>query len=349
LGKSGSTEIDGVLSALRLLGLSELELDLSHYLDQRLESIPSWAYYQRRTGRILLPGPSPLTLEQQLSYISAYTFALLDQRFVLGDGPVGRSGISMLSEDAVLALDALLVGDQALLQSQWLRIYAQAPDSGLNRPPIKSLCRPRDTDSTLLSIDPILLACEHGLPFLRQVYLEGGWAGVDALYLNPPASTEQLLQPETTATYAPQAIDLTNLEFPGPQWGYAARTTLGEWRLHKALSPHLSARGARLASEGWGGDALAVFVDEKGAPIGYLLLIAWDTVYDAGEFADFFGEYLLSRFPGLQAGEGQVRWEGMRMASLSRRAGAQTIWILAPDLSGAESMAASLGFSESSP
>jgi hypothetical protein len=139
LGTSTRTEIAAVLAALRLLGLTEPELDLSRYLELGLESIPSWAYYQRRTGRILLPEPSHLTLDQRLSYIGAYTLALLDQHFSLGDGPVGRSGISMLREDSALALGALLFGDQALVQSQWLRIYAQEPDSGADRLPFGAL------------------------------------------------------------------------------------------------------------------------------------------------------------------------------------------------------------------
>lgn len=348
LQSSNQSKVEAMTSAFHLLGLADPEIELSDYLEMRFEATHPWAYYQRQQGQIWLPGSPTLTLDQQLSYIGAYMLALLDQQFPLPNGPVAKSTVALFADDAALALQALIAGDRALLQQQWLRIYGQALDSGARRVPPGDPCPPGDRDTTPLVVGPTDFACEYGLPFVRQAYLDGGWAGVDALYGNPPASTEILMHPETSSL-SPQAIELTGLELPGPQWIYSARMTLGEWRLHKALSLHLSSRGARLASEGWGGDTLAAFEDEKGGAIGYLLLIGWDTVYDAAEFIDFFQEYLISRFPGLQAGEPGILWEGMRMASLSRRSGNRTLWVLAPDLLGVEIMAESLGFPGSSP
>jgi hypothetical protein len=260
-----------------------------------------------------------------------------------------RSAVPLLADDQVLALGALIEGDRALLLDQWLRIYAPDADAGGSQASFGAHCPPGGIHPPPGALGTAELACEYGLPFVRQVYLDGGWAAVDALYLDPPPSTEQLMHPERASTQTPREIDLTGLELPDSRWRYAAHTVLGEWRLQKTLSSHLSARGARLAAEGWAGDTLAVFEDGSGRTTAYLLLITWHTVYDAGEFIDFFQDFLTSRFPALEAGGAQIRWEGVEMGTISRRSGARTLWLLAPDLPGAEMMAASLGFSEPSP
>jgi hypothetical protein len=132
-----------------------------------------------------------------------------------------------------------------------------------------------------------------GFLFTGRARAHGPWTAVDALWADPPASTEQVLHPEKyDACEAPIAVDEATLPtLPG--FGRpTASDVLGElvartW-LASVLPPEIAAR----AAAGWGGDRAGIYTARPGAsPDGGAAPerpLAWLTIWDdSGEAEDF--------------------------------------------------------------
>jgi hypothetical protein len=171
---------------------------------------------------------------------------------------------------------------------------------------------------------PLLDSYMKGALVVLTAYERGGWAAVDALYRDPPASTEQVLHPATKlfpARDKPHRVTLA----PGPDRQLAGNV-LGElqWRVYFQLwrSPH-----AIEAAQGWGGDRFSVTVRGDGRRIGRIATV-WDTPEAAARFADAFVTSLAVRFPGadlIHPAAGIVRPDGGRV--FVRTAGARVFII----------------------
>jgi len=156
----------------------------------------------------------------------------------------------------------------------------------------KSIDAMDDIPATVLV--PLLASYMKGSLVALTAYEHGGWPGVDALYRDPPASTEQVLHPEAKlypARERPHRVTLArtaDAELTG--------NVLGElqWKIYFELwkLPH-----AAEASEGWGGDRYAVTRRKDGRLIGRIAT-TWDTADDAAQFASAYLASLAVRFPG---------------------------------------------------
>ncbi len=125
---------------------------------------------------------------------------------------------------------------------------------------------------------------------IHRVQAAQGWAGVDALFQNPPTSTEQVLHPEKLVPprEEPRQVTLPDLaQRLDPPWTEVFRNTLGEAGVLVFFDEHN--RGVKVqAAAGWGGDQYVVLRHpEQG-----LLLVwrtVWDTPQDATEFEQALG------------------------------------------------------------
>jgi hypothetical protein len=137
-----------------------------------------------------------------------------------------------------------------------------------------------------------------GLAFVFDTWSEGDWEAVDALWADPPVSSEQIMHPERYPDDVPDTIDLPDLAGAmGPDWETAADLTLGEMQIGVLLAdgepwgededeepfsfPHLA---NRRAAEGWGGDRLVHLTGADGA-WAVVWQTTWDQAGDAQEFA----------------------------------------------------------------
>jgi hypothetical protein len=323
----------GLTFSRRLLGLPDVSASSPSEALLR-------AYYQRGAGeaQIAFSDSAGLDSELLLAYIQAYLSALLDQHFQALRTPTD-SRLDLLDSDGQLALRALIEGDTALVQEQWVRIYGEALLRSFDGAEPTPVCREENSVS-----DGIAFVCRYGLPFVRGLYLDGGWAAVDAAYQTPPASTEALLHPERAAGTTILPVTLPTLAVPQTDWKPVVETTLGEWRLREMLEAYLPERSALLASEGWGGDRLRVYFDPGPGVGGLLLVINWDTPYDAGEHMQFFQDYLEARFgPPVPLGD-DLGWRQGDLISLARRSAERTAWALTSDLGTGQDWLAALGF-----
>jgi len=160
-----------------------------------------------------------------------------------------------------------------------------------------------------------------GPTFVSQIYSEAGsWDAVNDVYDNPPTSTEQVIHPEKYPDEGPLNITFTDSssdEWYVPDLGngsvdYArfGQAGLSAMFLRPVIATQYSDvpvlnrtqifSDGRLnygldVTDGWGNDRLYPYATDESAETnetGYVWQIEWDTVDDAGEFADGYAELL---------------------------------------------------------
>jgi hypothetical protein len=187
--------------------------------------------------------------------------------------------------------------DLSSFDRSYLRLYLpEVPSSLLRR------------DGSVYVVRDMFFRHVHGRIFVQEAWRRGGAKTVDALYDSPerwPASTEQILHPE-------KYFDRERLDTPReiPRVGDIEGRTpfqedvLGEWMIYAWLAAYLPPAEARRASEGWGGDRLAI--DVRPGRLSSRLQTVWDSARDAEEFAQ-----ALRRLFAIRLGqEGALRSQG---------------------------------------
>lgn len=155
----------------------------------------------------------------------------------------------------------------------------------------------------------------EGEPWVASVYRRGGWAAVDALYDDPPRSSEQVIHPATKGDDPPEHVAVPDRS--GDAWtrvvreGRPSTVTVGEAGLATmfAYTAYDDRPGELVAREdflnvdrdgrvnatdpldydvnysaGWAGDAMAVYERDDGAR-GYVWRLRFDDAGEAREFA----------------------------------------------------------------
>lgn len=234
-------------------------------------------------------GDSPgdaLSVTEQIIFVHEYVHALQDQHFGLEalDDPALAD-----HPDRALALTALIEGDATaamqLFTQEVMRRNPLAAISLLAEGALSgTLTLPPGTPDILTH--ELLFPYEDGFDFVLAVARAGGWDAVNAVYANPPSTSEQILHPdkflageqavtraEWTTDHALDAVGWT------PLWNVA----LGEFYLREHLRTLLSPAASSGAAAGWGGDLFTLYERADGARL-WILTIAWDTPADADQF-----------------------------------------------------------------
>jgi len=111
------------------------------------------------------------------------------------------------------------------------------------------------------------------------------WKAVDALYADPPVSTEQVLHPERLAGArrdAPHDVRFPS-PAPGPGWTRVGTDQVGELGLRLVLEETLPKDEAARAAEGWDGDRLVAWRRGAAGPVAVVWASVWDSAADAAE------------------------------------------------------------------
>jgi hypothetical protein len=142
----------------------------------------------------------------------------------------------------------------------------------------------------------------EGPALVHAVRERGGWAAVNRMYANPPASTEQVIHPATYPDDEPTAVSVADRS--GPGWSRfdlddrAAAETMGEVTLFTMLyhhglvdrdlgagsGPHAAYNYSDPASAGWDGDRIVPYRNADGGENGYVYRITFDSTGDAAAF-----------------------------------------------------------------
>ena len=151
-------------------------------------------------------------------------------------------------------------------------------------------------DIPLTVLVPMIDSYTQGAGLAATAFLQtGSWAGVNALFTDPPESTEQALHPATKMYPKrdhPKPVSIsTATDKPENK---IADVVLGELQWQVYFQLWLPAQRA-IASEGWGGDRVTVIKRGDGRLVARIATV-WDTEKDATEFAQAYATSLKPRF-----------------------------------------------------
>ncbi len=181
-----------------------------------------------------------------------------------------------------------------------------------------------------------------GPAFVEGIYEEAGWEGVNAVYENPPASTEQVIHPEKYGEDAPTNVSVATP--PSDDWerleieGGIDHASFGEAGMFSMLLyPTYDSNGATQIirtqsfinrgsdgqpdpvdpynyshpyTAGWDGDKLVPFVSDDAATneTAYVWNTTWDSEADASEFVEGYRQVLEYRnAESVEAADGVYR------------------------------------------
>ena len=248
-------------------------------------------FYTGDRGIVLISDGDSSTIDRA-TLVHELVHALQDQHFGFG----GRRR----TIDGRLARDALTEGEANYVPDRYAARCERTWDC-LPRPN-------RTADSGRADVDQgvfltIFAPYAAGPGFVRAARERGGWPAVDALYDRFPASTEQVIHPETYPNEAPANVtvrDRSSGEWSRFDLDRPASDTAGEAAIYAMLRTNGAlGNGSRYnyshpASAGWGGDAVVPYRNGSGG-YGYVWKLVWDTEADAREFADAYRGILQRR------------------------------------------------------
>lgn len=244
-------------------------------------------YYDPETSRLVVVRDDVeadgLTAMEQVTYAHEIVHALQDQNFDIDAGPLDRED---LTDDQAYAISALIEGDASFSEVRYIIERPELLEAYLEE------AENAEFDTTALDAAPFIIAetllfpYDKGYTFVEALFNEGGWDTVDAAYVDPPASTEQILHPEKYLA-GEQPVEIHVNDFTGglgDDWTVWDTNTFGEYQIMVMLqNSSMSEQQAQVAAAGWGGDTYVVAGTEDIDAIHWVT--AWDTEQDANEFA----------------------------------------------------------------
>ena len=295
------------------------------------------------------PGENALTLVTDdgevdrlawLTYAHEYLHALQDQNFGIPTPEedtfeMSKALLALTEGDARLTeylfYDSLPTDSQTLITEELARLIAEFSSS----PVVQGI--PRIIRETF--------GWEYaaGRDFLYRLYVEGGFPAVDAVYEDPPQSTEHILHLEKYLEGdQPRSVELPDLSVAlGDGWFLQDSGVMGELLTRVYLGTFLPQQQAVTAAEGWGGDRYSLWKDNEGNLL-MAMLFEWDTTGDSEEF---FQSYVdVARNKGddswdlVQNGEGLRLWVGEGISVYLGLEGDSTLVVIGPDRGIVESV-----------
>lgn len=146
---------------------------------------------------------------------------------------------------------------------------------------------------------PLMAAYMNGANAVAAVQAKG-WDRVDAMYDDPPLTSEQCLHPEKFVTKRdrPTPVAVPHVpEVAAAGWRDADAAIHGELYFRVLLRRNgVTAPAARKAAAGWDGDRYRAWRTEDGRT-AFVLATTWDTEKDAQEFFDAYRSTLAAKYP----------------------------------------------------
>jgi hypothetical protein len=330
---------------LAMLGLLEPDFDLwNFYADLYTEQVAG--FYDSEDEKMTVICGADFGGSERITFAHEYTHALQDQTYDLEDGLGYNDDLCEADSERCAAIQALIEGDAFLLQEQWLRIYATEEDRADLVEFYADYESPVFDSAPRFLREDLLFPYMAGLDFVQALYLEGGWAAVDAAYLNPPLSTEQILHHENYPADTPIWLEVPDLSAAlGDDWREIDRGVLGELYTQLTLNEFLPKAVAVDAAEGWGGDYYVAFYNEEKGLDAFVLVSQWDTMPDVHEFDAAFRDYGDARFGKREVSSSyEASWLGEAGYVLFERVSNQTLWIFAPETEISQALRQALPF-----
>lgn len=272
---------------LRAFGLLGPEEDVAE-LQLRLLGDQVLGFYDTVEERMVVVTDAGLDPAAKLTYAHEYTHALQDAAFA----PEHFTAEGLDDDDRQLAMTTLTEGDATVTMLAWafehltqeelleIGTGTELPDTtGIPSWMVNQLQFPYSAGQvwvgTLAGPDP----------------LNPDFTEVDAVYDNPPETTEQVMHLDKwEAREAPVPVEAPDLAgILGEAWEVISDSPVGEASIGIFLEHFgIDRQVAMTAAAGWGGDRAAVAYG-PGDEFALAWRLAWDTAEDATEFADAYG------------------------------------------------------------
>lgn len=191
--------------------------------------------------------------------------------------------------DKALALESVLEGEATLVMVRVMLAdlpLGQSPEIEdslsqlLSAGALERSNLPKDLPDYF--VDQLFFPYVEGTAYARRIVKASGWAGMDRVWKNPPASSSEILHDGPTFTPAENLLDADSVR-RGPDGFRPLYTdTVGEWGVRFLLRKGLDAGQADGLAAGWRGDRIAYF--GSGRNIAYLWKIRFDTAGSAEKF-----------------------------------------------------------------
>lgn len=296
------------------LGLLPASANLTQLFHRLLEDQLAGFYDIERRELVLADWLPPELQSGVASHELAH--ALQDQHFSLRV----RKKLGFASSDAEAAWSALIEGDASAVTAELAlaasgRQFTAVADSEAVAmlPAARGLQSPNFRAAPAVVRATLGFPYVYGLRFVAALHRRGGWPAVDAAFVHPPASSEQILHPERYLAFpdAPIAIQLPDIAaILGADYHGVSSGSLGEFDLYLYLKQYVEDDIARIAAEGWGGCAYALYSSEptatgtveksskRAAGDNVLVMVTeWDSEDDAVEFYGGLIGALEARYP----------------------------------------------------
>jgi hypothetical protein len=300
----------------KAMGLLPADANLGDVYVDLLESQVAGTYDPKEKKLYVVSKSGTVGPFERSIYAHEYEHALQDQHFDLSS----RDAAIKDNSDKGMAWQSVFEGDAYTLGAFWtiqeLNPFELADLLGQGQDPEAMAALERIPP---IVVTQILFAAIQGVAWTGQVYAQGGWPAVDAVFADPPTSTEQILHPDKWADREPPIdVDLPD-DLPsrlGAGWTKGLEDTMGEqqfsvWVTGKVdVAASLSPSPPPESVAGWGGDRL-MLLDGPGDAWAVVFKTEWDTAADAAEFETAIGPRLdeaagpASVLPGEG---GAVRW-----------------------------------------
>ena len=246
-------------------------------------------YYDEATDSLYVVNEgSELERESQLTHAHEYMHALQDQYFTLANIQNGS-----LDSDATLALRALAEGEASLVEFVYETSGYLTGEQNADSDPVFNV--PESIPAPNMLVSQLSFPYVRGLEFLSEFYAEDGFEGVNAIWQNPPISTEQILHPDRyLAGDDPIPVTLPDEEIMdalGEGWQQLADDVFGEFYLIEYLGFVLDEDVVRPATTGWGGDRYAVFYNPSTDERVMVMKTVWDEPADLTEFVEAYQQF----------------------------------------------------------
>lgn len=262
---------------LRLMGLLPDDSDLFQlFIDLYAEQVGG--YYDGETKELVVAGSQEdLTALRKSIVVHELIHALADQHHSFFD----RAEVLIDEQrfDEAKAGQALSEGDAYYFQLVYIQELSLADQLAVG-------VEAAGVDTTILNSSPVFLRkdleydFDIGFPLVERLVSGGGIAAVDRAYVDPPLTTEQVLNPDRyLAGEVARIVEIPEVDAPG--YEVFEEGVFGEWRLRLLFEESLSGGRTTQVGDGWGGDGYRII--ERDGEVAMALVYLGDSERDAIE------------------------------------------------------------------
>ena len=329
-------EVESDVKVLATLGLVDYGFDLRQfYLDLYTEQVAG--YYDSETKEMYVVAGEDFAGPERMTYSHEFNHVLQDQYYDLENGLKLNEDYCELDSEYCAAVTALVEGDSTLTEQYWFIQHSTRQDQKDIMEFQNSYSSPVYDSAPNFMKEDFLFPYIKGMDFVSYLYDSGGWDAVDAAFLNPPVTTEQILHPEKYPSDEPVAVEMPDFaSILDSNWEEIDRNVMGEWYSYLILARGWTSQfmmddeDSTAAAAGWAGDTYVYYTPADASDYLFAWRSRWETSDDMNEFFNQSREYGLARW-GIPSSNSStaVSWESDTEGVITmRRTDNDVLWLL---------------------